>query len=196
EEGRPGGPTVVILSDSLWRSRFGADRSILGQTITVDGQPHTIVGVLPRGFEIPIPGMRIAELWLPIQVPWTSNNPANGTLLCLGLLKTDVNPTQAAGVLTPPLSDLRREFPKMFSPNERAHLEPLRGFLADSAGPAPLLLFGAVGLVLLLACANAANLTLAPSTNRQREIAIRAAIGASRARVVGQLVTESVLLAL
>jgi putative ABC transport system permease protein len=196
EEGRPGGPNVVILSDSLWRSRFGADRNILGQTITVDGQPHTIVGVLPRGLEIPIPGMRIVELWLPIQVPFTSNNPANGTLLCLGLLKANVNPAQAAEALTRPLSDLRREFPKMFSPNERAHLEVLRGFLADSAGPAPLLLFGAVGLVLLLACANVANLTLARSTNRQREIAIRAAIGATRARVVGQLVTESVLLAL
>ena len=196
EESRPGGPNVVILSDGLWRSRFGGDRNILGRTITIDGWAHAVVGVLPRGFQVPIPGMREAELWLPIRVPLTSDNAANGALLCLGLLKRNVTPVEAEAALTPPLSDLRREFPKMFSPNERAHLEPLRDFLAVWAGPAPLLLFGAVGLVLLLACANVANLTLARAANRQREIAIRAAIGAGRAQVVRQLLTESVLLAL
>ncbi len=196
EESRLGGPNVVILSDGLWRSRFGGDRNILEQTVTIDGQAHAVVGVLPRGFQVPIPSMREAGLWLPVRVPLTSNNAANGTLLCLGLLKKNVTPAQAEAALTPPLSDLRRDFPKMFSPNERAHLEPLRNFLSVWAGPAPWLLFGAVGLVLLLACANVANLTLARAANRQREIAIRAAIGAGRAQVVRQLLTESILLAL
>src|SRR5437667_585192 len=108
EESRPGGPNVVILSDGLWRSRFGGDRNILGRTITIDGWAHAVVGVLPRGFQVPIPGMREAELWLPIRVPLTSDNAANGALLCLGLLKRNVTPVEAEAALTPPLSDLRR----------------------------------------------------------------------------------------
>jgi putative ABC transport system permease protein len=196
EESRPGGPKAVILSNSLWRGRFGADRNILGRSMKIDGEARSIVGVLPQGFQLPIPGMRDALLWLPVAVPLTSNNPANGALLCLGLLKENVTPAQAAAGLTLPLSDLQREFPKMFSPSERARLEPLHSFLADRAGPAPLLLLGAVGLVLLLACANIANLMLARFAHGQQEIAVRTAIGASRARMMQQILTESVLLAL
>jgi putative ABC transport system permease protein len=196
EETRPGGSNVAILSDGLWRRRFQSDPGVLGTALTIDGEPYTIVGVLPADFEWPLAATVQPDLWLPLRVPLASTNPSNGGLLCLGLLRPDATRAQAEQALTPPLADLRQQFPNMFMPEERAFLEPLRGFITSLAGTAPLLMSGAVALVLLIACLNIANLTLAASTTRQREIAVRVAMGAGRGRIARQLLTESVVLAL
>jgi putative ABC transport system permease protein len=195
-EGRSGGASVALISDRFWRSHFQGDPSVSGTTITLNNDPVTIVGVLPADFELPIAGARVADVWFPLQVPRTSTNPSNGGLLCFGLLRAGVPIAQAEEALTRPLAGLRRQFPNMFMADEKAHLQPLRDFVSSGAGPAPLLLFGAAVLVLLIACANVANLTMAASAARQRELAVRSAIGAGRARIVRQLLTESVLLAI
>jgi putative ABC transport system permease protein len=196
EEGRPGGSHAVILSDSFWRSHFGGDPDVVGRQMTLDGQPFTIVGILPPGFVWPIWSAETPQIWLALQVPLTSEDPSNGGRLAVGLLKRGVSPAQAEAALTPSLENLRQEFPKMFSRGEQAHLEPVRSFVNESAGTALLLLLGAVSMVLLIACANVANLMLARSATRQREMAIRSAIGANRVRIIRQLLTESVVLAL
>ena len=194
-EAQVGGPNVVMLDNTFWRSHFGADPDAVGRSIILDDLPYTIIGVLPAGFSSPIPSQGEAHLWFPVRVPAASTNVGNGGLLCLGMLKPGVTPAQAESALTPSLAGLRQAFPKMFMSGERAHLVPIRQMLNAWAGSAPLLLFGAVALVLLIACVNVASLTLARSAARQREMAVRTAIGASRGRIVRQLLTESIVLA-
>lgn len=195
EEGRPGGPHVAIVSDGFWRSHFGGDPNVLGRNIILEGQPFTVVGVLPPGFVWPVWSAVNPEIWLAVQTSPTSDNPSNGGRLAIGLLKPGVSAAQAEAALTPSLGDLRHQFPKMFAEGERAHLDLLRAFVNKSAGSAPLLILGAVGLVLLIACANVASLMLARSATRKQEIAVRSAIGAKRSRIIRQLLTESVVLA-
>ncbi|MBZ5537613.1 MAG: ABC transporter permease [Acidobacteriia bacterium] len=195
EEGKPGGARALMLGEGFWRSYFGGDPNLLGRTLTMDGEQFAVVGVLPRGFELPIPGARDVQVWFPIQLPTESHNPSNEAL-CVGLLRADITPSQAEAALTPPITELSRQFPTMIGANEQARLVGLRNFVSRRAGRAPLLLVGAVAFLLLIVCANVANLLLARAGVRKREMAIRAAIGAGRGRIIRQLLTESVLLAL
>ncbi len=195
EDGAPGAARSVILSDSLWRSRFAADTGILGRTIMLNARPATVIGVMSRHFELPLPYMSGTQVWYPYQPPPTSQNPSNG-IRCIGRLRRGVSPAQAEAALTPPLAALSRQFPDMIFPDEQAHLSPMREFISARVGTAPLLMLGAVGFLLLIACANVANLLLARATGRRREIAIRMALGAGRVRIVRQLLTESILLVL
>ncbi len=195
DEAKVGGPRAILISNALWRRKFSADPNIIGQTIMLSGTPRIVEGVMAPGFEIPIPVGREAQIWFLAQVPSSSNDPSNFTF-CIGRLSHGVTTAQAEAALTTPIAGLHDLFPKMIAADERVHLTMLRTFTTERAGTAPLLLLGAAGFVLLIACANVANLFLSRATSRQREIAVRTAMGATRSQIIWQLLTESLLLGL
>ncbi|HVG06887.1 MAG TPA: ABC transporter permease [Thermoanaerobaculia bacterium] len=188
-EDRPGAAKVVVLSHGLWTRRFAADRGIVGRTLQLNGEPYTVVGVAPEGFKYPAN----AELWTPFQMDRTSQDKGH-YFEAVGRLKDGVSFEKAKATAAVVGKQYITAHPDFGSPDETLSLLTLRDRLYGRLRPVLLILLGAVGFVLLIACVNLANLQLARATARQREVAIRTILGARSSQIVRQLLTESLLL--
>lgn len=198
EEDRPGGTRTVVLSYGLWKQRFGAQRSIVGRSVILDGQSYSVVGVMPKGFRFSLPYAPVGNIqaWVPLRLVPNPNEDGHDYLM-VARLKPNVSQAQARADMSHVLAEIRQAVPGYVHPRERgAVLIPYRKWATgDVRGPL-LILLVAVGFVFLIATANVASLSIARATTRRTEMAVRLALGASPGRVRWQLVTESLLVAL